>query len=122
LLDYAAWIQLYILVSMHQVDRSCLLRFVPGAGSDAAADTELEFGALEGTIDEVLDAGVERLKERTTWKLWTWPAEETEFTDAEAFRGFVTDKHVREELRKYLPRDDPKTPERPAEEGFRKRM
>jgi hypothetical protein len=91
-------------------------------GPDAGTDADLEYGALEGTIDEVLDAGVERLKERTTWKLWTWPGEETEFTDAEAFRSFVTDKNIREELRKYLPRDDPKTPERPAEEAFRKRM
>lgn len=29
---------------------------------------------------------------------------------------------MREELRKLLPREDPKAPERPAEEGLRKRM
>ena len=34
----------------------------------------------------------------------------------------VQEKHIREELHKYLPRDDPKAAERPAEEAFRKRM
>lgn len=34
----------------------------------------------------------------------------------------LQEKHIRDELRKLLPRDDPKAPERPAEEAFRKRM
>ncbi len=78
---------------------------------------------LGPTLEEVLDEGIRRLRERgSTWKLWNWPGEGKDFIDAEAFRQFYTDKHIREELRKFLPRDDPKLPERPAEEGFRKRM
>jgi hypothetical protein len=78
--------------------------------------------SIEPTLEEVLDEGVSRLKERATWKLWSWPAEQKEFQDADSFRQFMVDKHIKEELRKYLPRDDPKLPERPAEEKFRKRM
>lgn len=77
---------------------------------------------MEPSLEEILDEGVARLKERSTWKLWTWTPDGQEFTDAEAFRQHVVEKHIREELRKYLPRDDPKLPERPAEEAFRKRM
>jgi hypothetical protein len=80
---------------------------------------------MEPSLEEVLDEGVTRLKERPTWKLWTWRLDNNnnkEFTDAESFRQHITEKNIREELRKFLPRDDPKAPERPAEEGFRKRM
>lgn len=47
---------------------------------------------LEPNLEEMLQEGVHRLKERSTWKLWTWPSEPTphmeqkEFVEAEAFR------------------------------------
>lgn len=47
---------------------------------------------LEPNLEEVLQEGVNRLKERSTWKLWTWPSqpmphvEQKEFVEAEAFR------------------------------------
>jgi hypothetical protein len=43
----------------------------------------------ERTLEEVLDEGVDRLKHKSTWKLWTWPPEDDEFYEAEAFRTFV---------------------------------
>jgi len=50
---------------------------------------------LEPNLDEVLSEGVSRLKERSTWKLWTWPTQPTphveqrEFVEAEAFRQYL---------------------------------
>ena len=45
---------------------------------------------VEPSLEEVLDEGVRRLKEKETWKLWTWPLDGTEFFDADAFRAHVT--------------------------------
>ncbi|KAG1660965.1 hypothetical protein FOA52_005590 [Chlamydomonas sp. UWO 241] len=90
----------------------------PAAAADSAEADEL----AEPTLEEVLDEGVRRLGERGTWKLWSWMAECEEFYDAEAFRNFVTERHIRDELRKLLPRDDPKSAETAAEAAFRTRM
>lgn len=148
---------------------------------DGDLDGDLTMITLEPTLEEVLEEGISRLKERPTWKLWTWLADQKEFTDSESFRQHVTENHIPEELRRYvsarsparalqacqsvhlcmpiiilqlpsivhlvhalaqlcllhafgqselvilhvprhIPRDDPKSPERPAEEAFRKRM
>ena len=35
---------------------------------------------------EVLDEGVGRLREKSTWKVWQWPVGGQEFFDAESFR------------------------------------
>lgn len=45
---------------------------------------------LEPTLEEILDEGARRLKERSTWKLWAWPLDNQEFVDADAFRSHVT--------------------------------
>ncbi|GFH10793.1 USP domain-containing protein, partial [Haematococcus lacustris] len=97
---------------------------VEAARQQAEADSELDFIGLppETTLEDVLDEGINRLRERSSWKLWTWPLDQSEFTDSEAFRQHIADKAIKEELHKFLPRDDPKAPERPAEEAFRKRM
>ena len=42
--------------------------------------------APEPTMDEVLEEGISRLHERSTWKLWQWPLASKEFTDADSFR------------------------------------
>lgn len=34
----------------------------------------------------------------------------------------LQEKHIREDLRKFLPREDTKAPEKPAEAAFRQRM
>ncbi len=101
----------------------CLCSLLPLAAAEIDCE-QLDMIAmgLEPTMEEVLEEGVNRLKARSTWKLWTWPLDQKEFTDAEAFRQHITDKQIKEEFRKFLPRDDPKLPERPAEESFRKRM
>ena len=44
---------------------------------------------MDRTLEEVLDEGVQRLKQRPTWKLWTWTPETEEFYEAEVFRTFV---------------------------------
>jgi hypothetical protein len=36
--------------------------------------------------------------------------------------SYFQEKHIRDDLRKLLPTDDPKAPEKPAEEAFRQRM
>mmetsp|Transcript_9701 Transcript_9701/g.26290 ORF Transcript_9701/g.26290 Transcript_9701/m.26290 type:complete len:665 (+) Transcript_9701:145-2139(+) len=96
------------------------------AAIESMESTELML--LEPNLDEVLNEGVNRLKERSTWKLWTWPTQPTphmeqrEFVEAEAFRQHLVDNHISEDLSRFLPRDDPKAPERPAEEAFRLRM
>lgn len=45
---------------------------------------------LEPSIEDVLEDGVKRLKEKGTWKLWQWPADGAEMFDAEAFRQHIT--------------------------------
>ena len=77
---------------------------------------------LEPSLEEVIDEGVRRIKDKGTWKLWQWPNDHTEFYDADSFRTHVTEKYIPEELRRLLPRDDPKSLERPAEAAFRQRM
>ena len=48
----------------------------------------VSFG-VDRTLEEVLDEGVERLQNKSTWKLWTWVPDNDEFYEAEAFRSFV---------------------------------
>jgi len=57
-----------------------------------------------------------------TWKLWRWPADGAEFSDADAFRAHVRAEGFRPELARLLPPHDPKAPERPAEAALRTRM
>lgn len=67
----------------------------PSAGHAAAE--EAEFAAehphtaitgikLEASLEDTLEEGIKRLKEKGTWKLWKWPRTGEEFYDAEAFR------------------------------------
>lgn len=51
-------------------------------------------------FEEVLDEGIRRLRSHGTWKLWSWMSEGEEFYDAEAFRNFLTEKHIRAEWKK----------------------
>jgi hypothetical protein len=51
---------------------------------------ELITTGMDRTMEEVLDEGVQRLKDKSTWKLWTWMPGNEEFYEAEAFRAFVT--------------------------------
>lgn len=39
-------------------------------------------------LNEVLDEGVSRLQDKSTWKVWQWPNGGPEFYDAESFRCF----------------------------------
>ena len=41
---------------------------------------------LEPSIEELLEIGVGRLKEKSAWKLWQWLADDKEFLDADSFR------------------------------------
>ncbi|GIL82776.1 hypothetical protein Vretimale_8343 [Volvox reticuliferus] len=77
---------------------------------------------LEPSIEDVLDEGIKRLQEKGTWKLWQWPADNAALYDAESFRQHITEKHIREELRRLLPRDEGRAIEKPAEAAFRQRM
>ncbi|GLC41576.1 hypothetical protein PLESTM_001216400 [Pleodorina starrii] len=77
---------------------------------------------LEPSIEDVLEEGIKRLKEKGTWKLWQWPADNSALYDAESFRQHITEKHIREELRRLLPRDEGRALEKPAEAAFRQRM
>ncbi|GFR52505.1 hypothetical protein Agub_g15080 [Astrephomene gubernaculifera] len=77
---------------------------------------------LEPSIEDVLEEGIRRLKEKGTWKLWQWPADNTSVYDAESFRQHITEKHIREELRRFLPREEGRSTEKPAEAAFRQRM
>lgn len=52
---------------------------------------------LDPTLEDMLDEGLARLKERGTWKLWIWAShtgEQKEFLQAEAFRQYVTVRSV----------------------------
>lgn len=45
---------------------------------------------LEPSIEDVLEEGVKRLKEKGTWKLWQWPPDNAALYDAESFRQQIT--------------------------------
>jgi hypothetical protein len=45
---------------------------------------------LETSMEEVLEEGAKRLRDKTTWKVWQWPADNSEFFEAEAFRQHIT--------------------------------
>ncbi|GLI67376.1 hypothetical protein VaNZ11_011557 [Volvox africanus] len=77
---------------------------------------------LEPSIEDVLEEGIKRLQDKGTWKLWQWPADNAALYDAESFRQHITEKHIREELRRLLPRDEGRAVEKPAEAAFRQRM
>ena len=63
---------------------------VSPAEGEVTEGLDLMTMVLEPSLEEVLDEGVKRLRERSTWKLWTWPMDGTEFVDADAFRAHVT--------------------------------
>lgn len=73
-------------------------------------------------MTQVLEQGLQRLKDKGSWKLWRWPGEDREFLDGEAFREWYRSSQVEEELRPYLANNDPTQTEKPAEAGFRQRM
>eukprot|EP01025_Chloroclados_australasicus_P065657 TRINITY_DN8944_c1_g1_i2.p1 TRINITY_DN8944_c1_g1~~TRINITY_DN8944_c1_g1_i2.p1 ORF type:complete len:1698 (-),score=169.93 TRINITY_DN8944_c1_g1_i2:1184-6277(-) len=70
--------------------------------------------------EEILNVGIQRLKDKGTWKLWTWMSDK-KFTDMESFRSFVEQNHMPEPLRALMTRDDSKM-ETKAETALRKRM
>lgn len=89
---------------------------IAATGADAYQEGEL----LELPLEQVLEEGLHRLGQRETWKLWHFHG--AEFHDAESFRSHVTNVHVRDEWQPLLPKDDAKSPERPAETALRQRM
>ena len=48
-------------------------------GSSSVSDPEL-------SLDDTLEKGIQRLLEKSTWKLWQWSPGEPEFSDADSFR------------------------------------
>lgn len=98
------------------------------AVADAEAAEALRLGhvivSLEPPVDEVLEEGLARSRERGTWKVWHWAPEDMQCYDSDTFRKFLHEKVLTEEQLSVLPRDDPsaKIPERPAEAAFRQRM
>eukprot|EP00878_Enallax_costatus_P016312 GHUV01017110.1.p1 GENE.GHUV01017110.1~~GHUV01017110.1.p1 ORF type:complete len:287 (+),score=113.06 GHUV01017110.1:359-1219(+) len=73
------------------------------------------------SLEEVLEEGLRRLKTKETWKVWQF--DDQEFYDAESFRNYIHEHHIKEDLLRLLPKDDPKgTVERPAEAALRQRM
>ncbi|KAK9806100.1 hypothetical protein WJX72_001362 [[Myrmecia] bisecta] len=92
-----------------------------------AAEAELSDGQplpinLEPTPEEILEEGIKRLQDKSTWKVWQWPLGSKEFFDADSFRRCVEEEHIEEDLRKLLPKDEGKPVEKPAEQQLRLRM
>lgn len=105
------------------------------AVADAEAAEALLAGniviTLEPPVDKVLETGLERSKERGTWKIWRWPSSEEEesdemkeFYDSETFRKHLEEFVLPEELRAGIPKEEEgvKAVETPAEAGLRQRM
>jgi hypothetical protein len=77
---------------------------------------------IEPALDEILEEGLRRLQQKETWKVWQWPPDGADFFDAESFRQYMLDKHIRPEFQRLLPREDGKVFEKPAESALRQRM
>ena len=75
-------------------------------------------------VDEILELGLARSKERNTWKVWQWPLEESTFFYSDAFRKHLEDNLLGEEHRAVLPKEPEgsRPLERPSEAAFRQRM
>lgn len=71
-------------------------------------------------LEDIVEEGLRRLSSKETWKVWQFDGQE--FYDAETFRNYVHEHHIKEELLRLLPKDDPKGTERPAEAALRQRM
>eukprot|EP00884_Botryococcus_braunii_P009363 jgi/Botrbrau1/18428/Bobra.0072s0020.2 len=84
--------------------------------------TAITAGSREPTLEDVLEEGIKRLKEKETWKLWQWPSNGRNFTEPVSFRTWVVQEALEESLRKLVPQDDSRGPEKPAEAGLRMRM
>lgn len=54
---------------------------------------EGEYLVMEPALEETLEEGILRMRDKGTWKVWTWPAgsgaEQHAFYDSEAFRSFI---------------------------------
>ena len=68
---------------------------------------------LEDSVDQVLEQGLGRTKERGSWKVWEWGPEREEFADSDAFRKYLEENLLSEELRGVLPKDAT-TPSNPS--------
>eukprot|EP00775_Hariotina_reticulata_P013475 gene13475-13601_t len=79
----------------------------------------LDYG-MDPPLDVVLDEALRRLSSSETWKIWSFGSQE--FYDSESFRNHIQQQHIREELLHLLPKDDPRSTERPAEAALRQRM
>jgi hypothetical protein len=59
-----------------------------------AAERESGVMVPEGPgMDEMLEEGLARLRERPTWKVWSCPVDMSEFDDADAFRTHLQVRH-----------------------------
>lgn len=84
-------------------------------------DVELaDYVLADVPLEDVLEEGLRRLSSKETWKIWQFDGQE--FYDAESFRNHIHEHHIKEELLRLLPKDDPKGTERPAEAALRQRM
>lgn len=79
---------------------------------------------LDPPVDDILELGLSRSKDRGTWKVWQWPPEEATFLDSDAFRKYLEDNLLGEEHRVVLPKEPEGTRpmEKPSEAAFRQRM
>lgn len=56
-------------------------------GLEGFGDSDVHLAIADPqNVVEVLAEGVSRLREKSTWKVWQWPAGGQEFFDAESFR------------------------------------
>lgn len=81
----------------------------------------VDYNLGDCSLEDILEEGLRRLNTKETWKVWQFGGQE--FFDAESFRTYVHEHHIKEDLLRLLPKDDPKgTVERPAEAALRQRM
>jgi ferredoxin len=84
------------------------------------AGGELVDFCVEVSLEDVLDEGIRRLRDKGTWKVWQFGG--NEFFEQETFKKHLHEAHLPQDLLHLLPKDDPKGPERPAEAALRQRM
>lgn len=84
------------------------------------AGGELVDFCVEVSLEDVLDEGIRRLRDKGTWKVWQFGG--SEFFEQETFKKHLHEAHLPQDLLHLLPKDDPKGPERPAEAALRQRM
>lgn len=76
----------HLLPADDEFEQIFSLNFVSVDKKNNSPDTASQTVVVDGNVVEILQEGLQRLKDQGTWKVWRWDAKSEPYIDAEAFR------------------------------------